>query len=116
MKLGELRQPESFVGWLKILCSNVVRDHIRQRQRQGSVEELLPEVEVRTDENRARLRQETAECIERLAEPDRNILENWYQGRCTLAELSNLQGLKTESGALKRLRKIFVQLRDCLEG
>jgi len=121
VKLKNLRDERHFTTWLIRILLNVCMDELRRRGRQSpSSEEWMQSVPVEkrmysTQEPSIQLedRLELEQAVQRLNEPEKQVILLKYFEDMTIADISNV--LECPPGTIKtRLHRALVQLRDWL--
>ena len=118
--IGDYRSEGTFLPWLKGIARNRLRQETARRRRwlstgEAGLEELLapldpPGVEAPRRELLAAL----DDCLERLAEPARRLIDGFYRERLALDELAKAHG-RTRAAVAMNLSRIRAALRGCLE-
>lgn len=110
-------------AWLRSIARNLVRNHIRKRRNCPLLfhSDILERaearfVETRSDEDDAweARRQALAACMQRLPEPERDLLRRRYERGEQVKHMASRLGLAPNSLS-KRLERIRTKLRDCIE-
>ncbi|MEO1081684.1 MAG: sigma-70 family RNA polymerase sigma factor [Pseudomonadota bacterium] len=124
-RLGDLRNPGSFLPWLRQITRNLARDHLRRAKARpgdrvgGDASEALAELldgrpnaeaELLVDEDRRALEQ----ALEELPTDSREILTLYYREGRSVEQLSALLGISA-AGVRQRLSRARQRLRDGLE-
>lgn len=126
-KLGDLRQPQSFLPWLRQVTRNLSRDHLRRRQARpgdqsqakyqtGEIERLAA---AQADTEQALLEAERdqliTQALEALPDDSREVLTLYYREGESSRQVARLLGL-SDAAVRKRLSRARACLREEIRG
>lgn len=120
MNLRKLRNPSSFLPWLRQITRNLARDHLRRRATErihdGDMDALLRVVADPSPDLPDRLHREreeamVAELIDELPEETRELLLIYYREGQSTRQVAELLGL-SEVAVRKRLQRARDRLRE----
>ncbi len=118
-KIGQLREPEAFAGWLRSITMNMARNHIRQTMRRRRVLSFMDEVggeplSLRSHDDTEPIhsllieeaRQQCRDGLECLSEVDYRTLELFYIEDNSINEMVEIlgaeEGRNMPKGTIKR--------------
>jgi RNA polymerase sigma-70 factor, ECF subfamily len=118
-KFGQYRPEEPFLPWACRIAHYEVLNHCqRERTRhkhfRPAIIDLLAEVRLEYDdlfEAQSRL---LSECLQKLAEIDRQLIERRYASKHTLAEMATETG-RTPNALYKSMQRVRRMLLECVE-
>jgi len=102
----------NFTAWAFRIAHNLVLNH-RARSDDELLSSLADHTESLADELDAR-HQALAECLERLPERDRDLIERRYEGGASIKQVAEAVGRPVQ-GMYKAMRRIHDTLHDCIE-
>lgn len=117
-KLGEYSQGTSFLGWIKQIALNHLRNELRRRQRAQAPTERLagllaedPAADAGLDDHLVRLER----CLARLGEEGRRLLDLRYREGLSPLELAARLG--RQAGSIRvTLTRLRQTLLECMQG
>jgi RNA polymerase sigma-70 factor, ECF subfamily len=117
-KFGQYRNDEPFLPWACRIAHYEVlnycqRERTRHKYFRPAVIELLADARLQHDEMFEAQSHWLAECMARLAETDRRLIEQRYASDQTLAELATATG-RTPNALYKSMQRIRRTLLDCV--
>lgn len=118
-KFDQYRPDEPFLPWACAIAHYEVlnfcqRERTRHKHFQPAVIELLADDRLKHDDLFEAQSRWLAECMARLAEIDRLLIEQKYASRHTLAELAEEIG-RTPNAMYKSLQRVRRNLLECIE-
>jgi RNA polymerase sigma-70 factor (ECF subfamily) len=118
--IGDYRCEGTFLPWLKGIARNRLRQETARRRRwlpagEAGFEDLLaPHAPPEAEAPRHELLTALDECLARLAEPSRRLVDGFYRERQALDQLAKEHG-RTRAAVAMHLSRIRAALRGCLE-
>ena len=118
-KAGEFRDGTNFVGWLRAIARNKVREHLRKRTGVLLDEALLDGLDRAFDAARAAIdpdqrKEAMRRCLDDLPPASRQLLSWRYDEGLTPAGIAERSG-RSRAGVNSLLQRIRETLRDCVE-
>ncbi len=118
--LPRLRNPSSFLPWLRQITRNLSHDHLRRRRNErrydGELEDILAVVADPTPDHPERMSRQqeeavVAELIDELPEDTREILLIYYREGQSSKQVASLLGMQ-DAAVRKRLSRARMSLRE----
>jgi RNA polymerase sigma-70 factor, ECF subfamily len=118
-KAAEFRDGTNFVGWMRAIARNKIREHLRRRSGVTLDDAFFDGLDqafdaaggaIDPDQRKEALRQ----CLAELQEESRRILAWRYEDGLTPAGIADRSG-RTRAGVNSLLQRIRETLRDCVE-
>jgi RNA polymerase sigma-70 factor, ECF subfamily len=118
-KFGDYRREEPFLPWACRIAHYEVlnycqRERTRRRHFRPAVIELLADTRLQQDELFEAQSRWLNECMQRLDEVDRRLIERRYASERSLVELASETG-RTPNALYKSLRRARLTLLECVE-
>jgi RNA polymerase sigma-70 factor, ECF subfamily len=118
-KFDQYRPDEPFLPWACRIAhfevlNHYQRERTRQKHFQPAVIEVLAEARLEHDELFEAQSRWLGECIEKLAETDRRLIEQRYASKNTLAEMASKTG-RTANALYKSMQRVRRTLLECVD-
>ena len=118
-KFGEYRREEPFLPWAcRVAYYEVLnycqRERTRHKHFQPAVIEALADTRLEQDDLLEAQSRWLKECVEKLAEIDRRLIQQRYAGERSLAELAQETG-RTPNAMYKSMQRIRRTLLECVD-